>query len=265
MKKHRINAIEEIMRPGRLSARGFLGLDEKLEDVLAGDSKTVKGLGITHKQLADRVEYFIRKSIQMLKDTYEINGNIPDNTANIEKYKVRVISWKGFQECPWCAHLRRYQYSSLDFMVTNKETGEKVTFPGLIVHLIRMHKFYEGKGTPYRLDPAKAARVLDIKPNFKYSIKTVEEKYWSGGSSTGSIDENFCGSQDIIRGAKRIIEIQNGAKGFMRGNNLVIVSPQEVQLKEPLFIDGKKVPIYENHIWRGQRIYHKSTRERVTN
>lgn len=35
-------------------------------------------------------------------------------------------------------------------------------FPGLIVHLVRDHHFFEGKGTPYRLEPTTAARVLEL-------------------------------------------------------------------------------------------------------
>ena len=46
--------------------------------------------------------------------------------------------------------------------ILNRETGESFTGPGLIVHLIREHHFFEGKESPYRVEPEKAVRVLEL-------------------------------------------------------------------------------------------------------
>ena len=53
-------------------------------------------------------------------------------------------------------------YGDIDFVITNNRTGETLKGPGLIVHLIRDHHFFEGKQSPYRVDPEKAARVLEL-------------------------------------------------------------------------------------------------------
>lgn len=37
-----------------------------------------------------------------------------------------------------------------------------ITGPGLIVHLIRAHQFFEGSESPYRVEPRKAIRVLAL-------------------------------------------------------------------------------------------------------
>lgn len=36
--------------------------------------------------------------------------------------------------------------------------------PGLIIHLIREHHFFEGFGSPYRVDPTELARLLELGP-----------------------------------------------------------------------------------------------------
>ncbi len=53
-------------------------------------------------------------------------------------------------------------WAYFDFLILNRRLGESVTGPGLIVHLIREHQFFEGSESPYRLEPSKAIRVLDL-------------------------------------------------------------------------------------------------------
>jgi hypothetical protein len=61
-----------------------------------------------------------------------------------------------------CRPGQTYRYAELDFLVINRETGDYLAGPGLIVHLIREHHFFEGLGSPYRVDPVAAARVLGL-------------------------------------------------------------------------------------------------------
>lgn len=146
--------IEEAMRPGKLSMRGFLGENEKLDEVLKADGETIRRLGVTHEQIADRIEYFIHTV--SYSPTRE--GKVVD-----EKYLVGGTAWRGGQECPWGDAGFMMPYSSMDLFVRNQTINEDLTFPGGIVHLIREHRFYEGKESPYRVDPERAVRVLDIK------------------------------------------------------------------------------------------------------
>jgi hypothetical protein len=143
--------IEELMRPGRLSTLGFLGPTEKLYEVLREDDETVRRLGLTHEAIADRIEYFIKAV-----GYPSLEGVIIDGI-----YRVGGKVWRGGQECPW-KDVSYMPYSNMDLFVINTETGERLDFPGGIVHLIRKHHFYEGKESPYRVDPEKAARVLNL-------------------------------------------------------------------------------------------------------
>jgi hypothetical protein len=262
------------MRPGKMSRAGFLGEDEKLEDVLKEDDSTVKNLGLTHEKIADCLKYLVRKHMQIVydykskaydpkfkeKDYCDENDPRHIGTEIDGKYIVWSTGWMGSQECPWD---NSRDCGSMDFQVQNKKTGEEISFPGLMMHLIKEHNFYEGKGTSYRLDPAKAVKVLEITPDADYSIKTTEECVWDGGSGTNDPDDDFIDSRKAMNNAEQVIKLKGGAKAYIYKNDLWLVSDKDVKLKEQLVIDGHKVLIYGGNINRGQWVYHKEKQKRV--
>jgi len=139
------------MHPGRMSMKGFLGKDESLSEVLRSDDETVARLGLTHEAIADRIEYFIKAV------------NFPSREGEIieSKFLVGGLVYRGCQDCPW-RDIWLMEYSNVDLFIKNLETGEQINFPGAIVHLIRVHHFYEGKQSPYRVNPEIVARVLGL-------------------------------------------------------------------------------------------------------
>ncbi len=146
-------SLEESMRPGKLSQGGFLGENEKLEDVLKADDETVRRLGLTHKKIAARFQYFIDAVAYPTGSGVLVDG----------KYLVGGSVYRGGQECPWQDGGLFMPNSCMDLYVVNQQTGERLNFPGGIVHLIHVHHFYEGKESPYRVDPERAAKILEIK------------------------------------------------------------------------------------------------------
>jgi hypothetical protein len=148
------------MRPGRFSTEGFLGPDERLADVLARDDATVRGLHLSHGQLAE--------GLGTLLSAAEAD---PARSASIDgRFRVAVTVYKGFQICPWAADPRHRQcdaaggprFASLDWTIRNLRTGQQMRGPGLIEHLIGAHHFYEGIQSPYRVAPADLATLLDL-------------------------------------------------------------------------------------------------------
>ncbi len=70
----------------------------------------------------------------------------------------------GTQECPFSppypswpcgAHNARWR-------IRNRKTGQVMEGPGLIVHLIEAHGFFEGKESPYRVDPRALAELVEL-------------------------------------------------------------------------------------------------------
>lgn len=176
--------VEQQMRPGALSEQGFLGPTESVQSVLETDEQTLAKLGVTHVTIADRLETILLNVIQQkftdlagwfdrmtsfpnfdaptIAPQFSLN-NLPDLGSGylVGKLHIFIKQWRGFQECPWgCPANSRL--GSIDFLILNRETGESFTGPGLIVHLIREHHFFEGQQSPYRVDPAKAIRVLAL-------------------------------------------------------------------------------------------------------
>jgi len=76
--------------------------------------------------------------------------------------QIFVNQYRGMQECPWGCGID--PLSSYDFLILNRNRAASITGPGLIVHLIRDHHFFEGEGSPYRVDPQKLAAVLELIP-----------------------------------------------------------------------------------------------------
>lgn len=139
--------------PGNNSTKGFLADGEDFYQVQRQDLDHIKVTGITYIQIADRIESILRGQCS-------------------ELFTVNTTSYFGFQYCPLCNSDEKDNdcRSNNESMVINKKTKEKIFIPGLIVHLIKEHHFFEGN-TPYRVDPLIAIKVLDIKPNIDYKSR----------------------------------------------------------------------------------------------
>ena len=148
------------MRPGRYSVAGFLGPDERLADVLARDDATVRGLGLTHRRLAEGLAELLSAASAERGRRATVGG----------RFRVVLTAYKGFQICPWAGDPRHGQcdaaggpdFASLDWAIRNVASGREMRGPGLIEHLIGAHHFYEGERSPYRVGPADLARLLDL-------------------------------------------------------------------------------------------------------
>lgn len=147
------------MRPGALSEGGFLGLGEHLEETIARDAQTLKSLGIVHEEIARELENLINPA-----------EATPGRTVRIGSFKVKVTIYPGFQMCPWSPDIHQQQciagggvsHASVDWHIRNLRTGQEMKGPGLAVHLIGEHHFFQGVGSPYRTDPDALARLLEL-------------------------------------------------------------------------------------------------------
>ncbi len=182
-----INKLENRMRPNAYSAEGFLGLTESLEEVLLQDEVTLQKLGVDYKEISAELEKIVGEALQQKNEllrtnpkeyrerkNYSINwrkqpapifslDNLPSPEIGYRienKYQVFIIQYRGLQECPW--NCKNADWGSFDFLLLNLQTGEYITAPGLIAHLIREHHFFEGQETSYRVEPLKLAQVLGL-------------------------------------------------------------------------------------------------------
>lgn len=143
---------ENSMKPGVLTKEGFLGTDGRhLTDILTEDEAEVARLGLTHRIIAARMRYFRDEALKDEGMSVEIEG----------RFEVVAESFKGKIPCPFG---EPGMISKGNVSVTNKETGRKIYFSDLDIHLIGRHGFYQGKGSPYRISPKELKEVLEIEP-----------------------------------------------------------------------------------------------------
>jgi hypothetical protein len=150
------------MRPGAFSRTGFLGAGERLDDVLDSDARTLAELGLSAEAVA--------AALERLLDAAEAAGR---RRARVDgRFEVRVEVFTGFQICPWapsphsgqCAAGGGVRHASIDWRLRNLRTGGRLAGPGLIVHLVRAHGFFEGFESANRVDPRELARILELGP-----------------------------------------------------------------------------------------------------
>lgn len=146
----RLDVVEKSMRPGEISSTGFLGSDtRKLVDILLEDGQTVTGMNLSHKSLADRMEDLMNQAKEGFGSPVCIDGFL----------EVTVEDSRGTIACPF-RHIG--MYPKFNVLAVNKKTGESIRWTALNIHMIREHGFYEGKGSPFRVEPLDLIRILEI-------------------------------------------------------------------------------------------------------
>lgn len=145
-----LDIIQENMKPGTLSAHGFLGTDSRnLTDILAADAKTLAQSGITKEQLADKMQRLTDLGAKGLGSPIVVD----------EIFDVEVEGYKGKIPCPFKDNISVEKRQTL---VKRLDTGVIMRWTDLSIHMIQEHGFFEGHGSIYRLDPVELARFLKM-------------------------------------------------------------------------------------------------------
>jgi len=136
------------MMPGAITLSGFLGKDKRtLNAIISADEQELEKLGKTAEELADRMFYFTDASFS----TY-------DGTITVDEYYiVETEVTRGKLPCPY-AHGGIFRKAITK--LTNTKNNTSVTWSFLNIHLIKDHHFFEGKGSTFRLEPAKLVETL---------------------------------------------------------------------------------------------------------
>jgi len=145
-----LNRVEQNMRPMCLCQWGFMGYEHrKLIEVLTDDQGTVSSLGLSHEVIAQRLREITESAREGLGDPVIVDG----------KFEVEVHEVRGKIPCPW-EHPGLYRKTHVK--LEKIETGETLLWSDLAIHLIGEHGFYQGRGSPYRLEPSELKRVLEL-------------------------------------------------------------------------------------------------------
>jgi hypothetical protein len=154
-----ITELEADMRPGAKttgdvgSEKGFLGPDEKLLDVLAADNAyVVDQIGLTHQDIARHLH--ILGAIGLWQSKQHTPG--AEFLYHGMRFKVVLSYFRGYQHSPF----RDGTKTNCDAVAYNLSNGKKMSYSLLVPEMIERYGFYEGKGTPYRIEPSEAIELL---------------------------------------------------------------------------------------------------------
>jgi hypothetical protein len=155
----KLRELEKKLRPRYLgrygSTEGFMGINESLKEILISDYITLRNLGITYSQIADRLDSLM-----------EVGGR----GGEIGRFKFGGEISCGEQLCPWEDAHSCNQYIMWLVPKNGKkgfEPGEvfnalgSIEISGLMPHLIREHYFFEGKESNYRINPEDIYEILN--------------------------------------------------------------------------------------------------------
>ena len=132
-----------------ISTGTFLGADSRgLCEILTDDQGRVHSLGLTHEEVANRLEALGRVARRRLGDIVEVE----------DRYEISADESRGMIPCPWTHPQGLYRKSH--FELRDRRSGKTLKWTDLSLHLIREHGFYQGRGSPYRLEPRIIKEVL---------------------------------------------------------------------------------------------------------
>ena len=135
---------------GNLDLSEFLGTDRRpLPEIIRADAAALKKLKLDCQTVAKRMEYF-RKAAE--------NG-LGEYVAVAPHFEASCDVARGMLACPFgdAGKIRKAVVS-----VRNLRLGKEIAFSDLNIHLIAAHGFFEGRGSPLRLEPDDLANILEI-------------------------------------------------------------------------------------------------------
>ncbi len=150
MKENPRDALLRIdMEAGRLIKDGFLGTDPRpLSEIISQDLDTLAALEVSHVILGEAMRQLTRKGMAAMGEEVDTG-----------EYLVKTEEYMGWLGCPFKDARRAAKRNT---RVTDKATGQQMRWSDLSIHLIEEHAFFQGKGSPFRLEPEALAAFLRL-------------------------------------------------------------------------------------------------------
>lgn len=248
---------ESAMCPsGVLSVSGFLQPGERLIEVIEQDERTLAELGIAPEQIADRLETLVgtaRRIVDLVRrGRLELDDEAmaelaeePIKVQVSERFALKITAYRGSQGCPFedpegqschCAG-----FGDVDFSLENTQTRAVLDFPGLIIHLIREHHFFEG-AVPYRVDPRTAVEVLELQPGVDYRPSYGRESLWRWNEGTANTSaealQSYPHLQSLKDNPETAIVLEEGISVYARADSCLTLAERDYPVPADFTVDG---------------------------
>lgn len=139
--------VQESLRAGILARDGFLGDDARhFPQIIQEDMEALAALGTTAAEVADAMERLTKEGLAAV--------GVPVQAG---AFRVLVEEYMGKIPCPF----RDHRAAKRNTDVTDA-AGRSFAWSDLCIHLIRVHGFFQGIGSPFRLEPVALAEFLGL-------------------------------------------------------------------------------------------------------
>lgn len=136
------------MAPGVITAEGFLGNDRRnLSTIIDEDAQIMRRLELDPAELGQRLHHFMDEGRKGLGEPVTVD----------ERWLVKTDEARGKLACPWEDGVFR----KINVTLERKDTGEKVFYTDLSIHLLEAHGFLEGRGSSFRLNLEVLKHILE--------------------------------------------------------------------------------------------------------
>lgn len=140
--------LEALLKSSKLVAGGFLGKDNRsVSEIIDADENELSKFNITCKNMAERMQQITNKAKTGLGNWVRVDDNLEAKTEEA----------RGFLPCPW-PHAGRFVKRVT--IVRRINTSETIQWSDLNIHLIGRHCFFQGKGSPFRIEPKELIKMI---------------------------------------------------------------------------------------------------------
>ncbi|MEN6492380.1 MAG: hypothetical protein ABFC85_10365 [Rectinema sp.] len=142
------------MIPGVITAAGFLGDDDRSpERIIEEDGIFFDELRLDFDVVSDKLEELQHRGEAGLGEPITVG-----------KLLVQSGDARGMLPCPWSDgffHKNAVSVRPADVPIESCVEGEDMLiYSELSMHMLRVHHFCQGRGSPFRLEPALIKRLL---------------------------------------------------------------------------------------------------------
>ncbi|MFW5807720.1 MAG: hypothetical protein ACOCWH_01560 [Spirochaetota bacterium] len=139
----------ENMQAGRIIKTGFFGEDPRpLPDIIAHDEELCSAIGLDIDAAAARMKHL----------TFEGEKGLGEPITVEKKWRVTISEARGRIPSPFEDGL----FKKRNTHVVNLENSEEMDYSDLSLFLIEKYHFFQGYGSPYRIEPQKMKKILEL-------------------------------------------------------------------------------------------------------
>ncbi|HUX50682.1 MAG TPA: hypothetical protein VMW73_07780 [Spirochaetia bacterium] len=141
------------MQAGVITSDGFLGDDHRnISDIIEQDEELMTSIGLDWAEVAARMHLLLKRGREGLGEPVTIDG----------KWIVQVSEARGFLASPFEDGVFRKINASVRSAQDHDSAAESLYYSELSLHLLEKYHFLQGKGSPFRVEPALMKRVLKL-------------------------------------------------------------------------------------------------------